>query len=357
MNPKKHFPAIALTVVLAALPAAPSAAWAAPSPGPAAAASLVDARPPGWSLVRFRAGTDPRSTVRAVAWATLISSNVEAAIVRFNLSDYKFAEKRADATKERNADFARRVLATHTPEFAPEVHAAAQYALDKGLVALESFARTGYAAAKERDRQAREATGEQAAALVQDDRDFVALLRDGDPGEQVRTAAGFALRPAATDADVVEFYAHDWVNGAALDMMAFRIRCTDEDMRWRAAATRLVIDARAAEQAARDTAGEAAEQARAAAARAWAGAGAQAGPARVAWAQAPQVAETQAESWHRIAGVAAGATSPNWQAVAGSAGTSEQDWAAERANAAEQAAYWQDLYDQALAGERANRPS
>jgi hypothetical protein len=318
-------------------------------PTPAAASTVTAA---DRAYVRLLARVDPRSTVKATAWAALISSNVDAAVTRFFASDYDYAVRRAAAAKVRNADFARRVLETHTAEFAPEVHAAAEAAYYGNATDQEYFARTGYDAAKERDRQAREAGGAQAAALAQADRDFVALLRDHDPGEQVRAAAAFALRPAATDADLVDFFAHDWVGGAALDLEAFRIRCADADVRRRAQAARLVADARAAEQAARDTAGEAADQARAAAARAWATVGEQTGPARVAWAQAQQHAEAQAANWQQVAQAAGSATGINWQAVAGTAGATAETWAAERQNAADQAAYWEGLYAEALAGER-----
>ncbi|MCA2217951.1 hypothetical protein [Jidongwangia harbinensis] len=319
-----------------------------PTPATASTASAADR-----AYVRLLARADPRSTVKATAWAALISSNVDAAIARFFASDFDYAVRRAAQAKVRNADFARRVLETHTAEFAPEVHAAAEAAYYGTAAQQEYFARTGYAEAKERDRQAREAAGAQAAALAQADRDFVALLRDHDPGEQVRAAATFASRPAATDADLVDFFAHDWVNASALDLEAFRINCADADVRRRAQAVRLVADARAAEQAARDTAGEAAEQARAAAARAWATAGAHTGPARVAWARAEQHAEAQAANWRQVAQAAGSATGINWEAIAGAAGTTAETWAAERQNAAEQAAYWENLYAEALAGELA----
>jgi hypothetical protein len=349
MNAKTRMLATVTAAALSGILIAPGTVWAMPA-GPAPLAA-VDERSGDWIWVRYLAGSDSRSTVKAAAWKALTSSNVDGAIARFIVSDFPYAKKRAADAKVRNADFARRVLATHTAEFAPEVHAAAQYALDHADADREYFARTGYAAAKERDRLAREASGEQAAALAQADRDFVTLLRDHDPGEQVRAAAAFALRPAATDADLVEFFAHDWVNAAALDLEAFRIRCVDADMLWRATSADLLARARTAEQAARDAAGEAAEQLRAVAARAWAEAGAQTGPARVAWAQARQVAEEQAANWQQVAQVAGGATGLTWQAIAGTAGLTADGWAAERQNAAEQAAYWQALYAEALAGE------
>jgi hypothetical protein len=320
---------------------------------PAPAAAAVGQHSANWSRTRAVTLVDPRSSVRAAAWGALVSNDVEAAVARFVATGFDFAKRRAAQSDARNTDFARRVLATHTAEFAPEVHAAARFALDSRHAAdRETFARTGYAAAKARDRQAREATGAQAAALEQFDRDFVALLRDNDPGEQVRAAATYALRPAATDADLVEFFAHDWTNAAALDRDAFRIEVTDEDMRWRAGVARLVTAAQTAEAAALATAGEAAEQARAAAVRAWGDVAAQTGPPRVVWAQAQQVAEEQAANWHRVAAAAGAATGLNWNVVLGTAGVTAESWAAERDQAAEQAAYWSGLLAEALAGEQ-----
>jgi hypothetical protein len=232
------------------------------------------------------------------------------------------------------------------------VHAAAQFALSATAASVrEAFARTGYEAAKARDRAAREATGAQAAALEQFDRDFVARLRDDDPGEQVRASAAFALRPAATDADVVEFFAYDWSNAAELDLSAFRMRVSDEDMRWRAGIVSLLDTAQAADQAAVGLAGEAAEQARTAAARAWADVATQTGTPRVLWADAEQTARAQAANWQGVVAAASGATGVNWQVILGSAGTTAENWAAARDQATEQAAYWSGLYADALAGE------
>ncbi|WP_250034099.1 hypothetical protein [Paractinoplanes maris] len=322
------------------------------STGLATPAAAVDQHSANWSMTRTVTLFYPRSSVRAAAWGALVSTNVEAAVARFITSGFDYAKKRAALNDARNTDFCLRVLATHTAEFAPEVHAAAQWALDNGVAEREAFARTGYAAAKARDRQAREATGEQAAALEPFDREFVVLLRDNDPGPQVRAAATYALRPAATDADLVEFFAYDWANAAGLDLEAFRLRVTDEDMRWRAGVARLVTAARTAEAQARELSGEAAEQARAAAAREWGAVAAQTGSPRVVWADAQRVAEEQAAAWHRVAAAAGGAGGLNWNVILGSAGTTAESWGAEREQAAAQAAYWSDLLADALAGEQ-----
>lgn len=346
MKPRTRIPIMALVTALCA-----TIVVSVPVP----ATAVV--RTADWYRTKAVADYDPRSSVVAAAYGALVSTNVDAAVARFIARDYDFAKRRAALNEARSSDFCRRVLATHTVEFAPEVHAAAQYALDSPFPAdREAFARTGYAQAKTRDRQAREATGEQAAALAQFDRDFVALLRDSDPGEQVRASAAYALRPAATDGDLVEFFAHDWANAAALDLTAFRIRVTDEDMRWRAGVAALLTAAQAAEKTALETAGEAGEQARAAAARAWAKVTTQTGTPRVVWADAQQVAERQAANWHRVVQAAGSTTGVNWQVITGSAGVTADSWAFEREQAADQAAYWIDLYAQALAGETRMTP-
>jgi hypothetical protein len=318
---------------------------------PPAAATAADQHSADWLRARAVASYDPRSSVKAAAWGALVSNDVDAALVRFFATDYPYAMSRAALNDARNTDFCKRVLATHTAEFAPEVHAAAQFALTRNASDREAFARTGYAAAKARDRAAREATGAEVAALEQFDRDFVARLRDNDPGEQVRASATFALRPAATDADIVEFFAYDWANAAELDISAFRIRTGDEDSRWRAGIASLVSSAQAAEEAALGLAGEAAVQARAAAERAWADVATRTGTPRVLWADAEQVALAQAANWQGVVAAAGGATGLNWQVILGSAGTTAENWAAAREEAAEQAAYWSGLYSDALAGE------
>jgi hypothetical protein len=338
MNTRTRIPIVVMVIALGATLVAPRAV----------AAGQYSAN---WSRTRAVASYDPRSSVRAAAWGALVSTDVDAAVARFIDSGYPYATARAALTDARNTDFAQRVLATHTAEFAPEVHAAAQYALSRNATAREAFARTGYEAAKARDRAAREATGAQAAALEQVDRDFVAALADNDPGEQVRASATYALRPTATDADLVEFFAYGWSNAAGLDLAAFRIRTSDEDMRWRAGVERLATVAREAEEAALGAADEAAGQSRAAAARAWAEVATQTGTPQVLWADAQRFAEAQAATWQRVVAAANGATGPNWDAIVGSAGTTAESWAAEREQAAEQATYWSGLFSDALAGE------
>ncbi|RZQ61560.1 hypothetical protein EWH70_23760 [Amycolatopsis suaedae] len=304
------------------------------------------------ALVRWLARKDPRSTVRTDAVVALVSPLGEPAVSEFLATGYDYAVRRAADAKVRNLDFAKRVLATHRPEFSPAVFEASRRAVQGTDADREAFVRTGYAAAQNSDRSAREAAGEHARAIAETDRAFVRALAVNDPGAQVRGAAVWATRPGAGDGDLVEFYVHGWVSGGRLDLDSHRARAADNDMAWRATARRLVAEATEAEQAAREAAGEAAEQARQAAARAWRTVADQTTPARTAWGEAERVALAQAENWRLVAAAAAGATSPNWQAIAGSAAGNESEWMAEQTTAAEQAAYWKALYEQALAGEK-----
>ncbi|GAA2714111.1 hypothetical protein Apa02nite_094470 [Actinoplanes palleronii] len=307
--------------------------------------------------MNYLAHYDPRSLVRTAAWNALTSSNVDATVARFLNSGLAYVVERSEQLAARNADFARRILATHTATYAPEVHAAAQNALNGGAAALAVFARTGYAEAMQRDRTTREEAGAQAAALVQADRDFVARLRDNDPGAQVRAAAGYALRAGATDADVVEFFAYDWTAAASLDMQTQQLQWANTDMMWRATATRLRDEAKAAEIAAEAAVGEARVQARTAAARAWHLVGEQVAPALTTWDVAEQTAAAQAANWQQIAQAAADEIdNPNWQAVADRAQATASQWATIRDNAVHPTTFWVDLYQVALTGEQKMQP-
>ncbi|GAA4530218.1 hypothetical protein [Amycolatopsis samaneae] len=317
----------------------------------ASAVTAVDLAAGMRTLVRRIAGKDPRAAVRADAWVAWADESGDAAIVDFLNGGLARAEERAREASELNADFARQVLAVYTKEFAPMVHAAAQYAVTGSDSDREYFARQGFADAEQRDRQAREADGSQARALAEADRRFVRDLKDNDPGPQVRSAAAWAVRPGASDEDLVEFFAYGWAHAAALDLTAHRLRDTDNEAGWQARARRLLTDAQEAERAALDAAGEARAAARAAAARAWGAVRTQTGPARTAWAEAGQVAERQAANWRAIAAAAAAATGPNWRAIAAVADGTGTEWTAERAWAAEQARLWDDLLAQALDGE------
>ncbi|SDT81217.1 hypothetical protein [Actinoplanes derwentensis] len=349
----------ALVTVPGLLTMGPTPVWAAPS-SVVMAAAAVDPAAADLIYVTHLALYDTRALVRVAARnaITVEARLVKAAVARFLKSELPFAVSYSRELNAANADFAERILATHTPEFAPEVHAAAQFALSRGAAALDAFAKTGYEQAKLRDRAAREAVGEQAAALRAEDRAFVARLRDTDPGMNVRAAAGLAVGADGSDADVVEFFAYDWAAAAAVDLEILKVRCADADMVGRANLTQLETNARNAEKAALAAADEAKAQKLAVAARAWELVGGQAEPMAGTWDEAERVATEQAAHWRQIAvdAAAAATDNPNWAAVAGSAQTTAQQWLIERDNAAGRAAFWADRYEEALAGELRMQP-
>lgn len=304
-------------------------------------------------LVQYLAHRDPRSTVRIGAWQALLSSAPDQAVAQFLASGYDYAVKLAAESKARNADFAKRVLDTYPAEFAPEVHAAAQFAVNSRNDAdRERFAHGGFAAAQQRDSHVRDTQGQQAKALVEADRQYVRNLAANDPGTQVRVSASYAVRVGATDSDLVDFFATDWAFGARLDLESYRLQGADNDTRWRADIARLLVDAQAAEKAAREASGDLAEKARATAVLAWQTVGEHTGPARSAWADARDGAARQAANWAAIAEAASAATGPNWSAVVAPALSNKSDWAAEQDFATQQSQYWNSLLRQAIDGEQ-----
>jgi hypothetical protein len=106
MNARLRIPLTAVITLCLALLASP----------PATAAGQHSAN---WTMTRSVASYDPRSSVRAAALGALASNDVEAAVTRFIVSGYPYALSRATSNDARNIDFCRRVLATHTVEFAP----------------------------------------------------------------------------------------------------------------------------------------------------------------------------------------------------------------------------------------------
>lgn len=303
--------------------------------------------------VQYLALNDPRSVVRIAAWQALLSSAPEAAVRQFKDSGYDYAVTLSAQKKARDADFAKRVLATYPAEFSPEVHAAAQDAVNSRDDAdRERFANGGFEAAKQRDSAAREVKGEQAKALAEGDRKFVRDLAVNDPGEQVRVSASYAVRVGSTDSDVVDFFANGWAFGAKLDLDTHRLRSADDEIRWRATLSGLLSDAAAAEQAARDASGDLAEKARAAAVRAWQAVGEQTTPARSYWGEAQLLADRQAANWASVLAAANAASGPNWAAIVGPAQASQAVWTEEGKVAAQQAEYWTALLQQALDGEQ-----
>jgi hypothetical protein len=305
------------------------------------------------AFVQYLAMWDPRSFVRIAAWQALLSSAPDAAVEQFVTSGFDFAVQLSAEGNARNMDFAKRVLATYTAEVAPEVYSAAQFAVNsRDDLDREAFAHGGFAAAQLRDSSARQSSGDQAAALVEADRAFVRQLAKADPGEQVRVSASYAVRVGATASDLVDFFASDWAFGAKLDLDAYRMRLAGNDARWRASLNRLIVDARAAEQAARDASAELAEQAKATAVRAWQAVGEQTTPARSSWSDAADLADRQAANWAAVAAAARAATGPNWAAIIDPAVSNQSAWSAERSFAQQQSQYWNSLLQQALDGEQ-----
>lgn len=91
------------------------------------------------------------------------------------------------------------------------------------------------------------------------------------PGEQVRTAARWALRPGSTDADadVAEFFGYGWANAALLDLEAYRLSTADAEVRRHHLLSGLVDRAAAVERTVASAADKA--KARADAVLAWQG--------------------------------------------------------------------------------------
>jgi hypothetical protein len=300
-------------------------------------------------LVTWIARKDPREIVRITAKTALyLSSDRDRAIAQFLSAGYQSAIKRATATRARNLDFAKRILATTSRLAAPEVYAAAEAAVNGTDVEQAWFVRTGYTAAKERDRLAREADGAQKAALLETDRLFVVMLRDKDPGEQVKASAAWALRTGATDADIVDFFAHGWLNGASLDLEVHRTRLADADVAWDKAIDALIMTAEDAEAAAVATADEAK---RAQAALAWQVVKEKTDTARTTWSEAETAARAQAANWQEVAAAALAAKGPNWEPVIAPATANQAEWAEEITIATDRTDYWSGLYTKALAGE------
>jgi hypothetical protein len=321
-------------------------------------AATANAEEPS-DFLHYLATAHPYSTVRTAAWSVLISSSPDEALAEFDRTGFDYAVSLAEERRNRNLDFIRRVYETTTFEYSPEVHSEAKRLLGSGATDSERelFVRSGYEAAKSRDRSYRDEVGEQKRALIRRDWDFVRLLSTNDPGEQVRLSASYAVREGATDDDLVEFFAYGWATGSRLDLEVFRIRQSADNMKWRATITQLIADAEAAEKAAREASEEANEQAKAAAIRAWQQAGTETAPARSSWGEAQEFALRQAENWRAVLEAANATQGPNWTSIIDPARTAETSWLSERAMAAQQAAYWNALLQQALDGEQRVRDS
>ncbi|CAL9598226.1 hypothetical protein [Streptomyces sp. enrichment culture] len=316
-------------------------------PSPELAAAVEEAR----KRVTTMAKTHPAAEVRTSAWNALRSTRGDQAVLEWLAPGGGFdaAKQRARETRARNKAFCERVIATHTAEFSPHVRAAATRALKGGVAAQAAFAASGYAEAQRLDRAAREAGEQQRLDVAAADREFVRTLGLRDPGEQVRVAAQWALRPGAADDDVAEFFGYGWATGATLDLTAYRARVADAEAARHHTLTRLIAEATAAEAAVAGAADAA--RARADAERAWQAVSEHAGAARRAWQAEQAAAAAQAENWRNVAQLSRESAERLWQAISGTAADHETAWSGERAAADEAAAFWQSMYDRAQDGE------
>ncbi|MER7765032.1 hypothetical protein, partial [Streptomyces sp. NPDC097619] len=258
-------PAWAATGAPAAGAFSATASAAEPSTPSELTAAVEEAR----RRVTTMAKTHPAAEVRTSAWNALRSTRGDEALLEWLApgGGFDYAKQRARETRARNKAFCERVIATHPASFSPEVRAAATRALKGSVAEQAAFVKTGYAEAERRDRAAREAGQQQKLRVAAEDRAFVRSTADHDPGEQVRVAAQWALRPGAADPDVAEFFGYGWATGASLDLEAYRTRVADAEAARHHVLTRLVREAAAAEAAVAEAADAA--RARAEAERAW----------------------------------------------------------------------------------------
>ncbi|GAA2508125.1 hypothetical protein [Streptomyces gobitricini] len=314
---------------------------------PELAAAVEEAR----KRVTSMAKTHPAAEVRTSAWNALRSSRGDQALLEWLAPGGGFdaAKQRARDTRARNKAFCQRVIATHTAEFSPHVRAAATRALKGSVTEQAAFVASGYAEAQRRDRAAREAGEQQRLDVAGADREFVRVLGAQDPGEQVRVAAQWALRPGATDDDVAEFFGYGWATGATLDLTAHRTRVADAEAVRHHTLTHLIAEATAAEAAVAGAADAA--RARAEAERAWQAVSEHAGAAQRAWQAEQAAAAAQAENWRTVAQLSRESAERLWQAISGTAGAHEAAWSGERASADEAAAFWKSMFDRAQDGE------
>lgn len=321
--------------VVAADPADPASAVAA------AAADEMRAR-----VLRLAKSGLP-AEIRTSAWNALRSTRGDAAIVEWLApgGGYDAAKQRLRDARSRNRAFCERVVATHPVGFSPEVRAAAERALKGTDADRAAFVKTGYAEAQQRDRTMREADAQHRLEVAEQDRSFVRGLAEGDPGEQVRVAAQWALRPGSTDADIEEFFGYGWATGAALDVEAYRLRVADAEVRRHHVLSLLIAQAVAAEEALKSSADAA--KARAEAERAWQAVAEHAAGAQKSWLAEQEAAMVQAGNWQNIARLAKESADDLWQKIAAPAEARKDDWAEEQTEAGLTAAFWKDMADRA----------
>ncbi|WP_241777650.1 hypothetical protein [Streptomyces sp. CT34] len=331
----------------APVPAVVPADRPADQAGSAKAAAAEEARDYVHRLAMSRLPAE----IRTSAWNALRNSRGDEAIAEWLApgGGYDYAKQRLRDTRVRNRAFCERVVQTHTAEFSPAARAAAARALKGTDADRAAFVRTGYAEAQQRDRATREADGRQKLEVAAGDREFVRSVAESDPGEQVRVAAQWALRPGASDADIAEFFGYGWVTGASLDLEGYRLRTADAERVRHNTLSRLIKEAEAAEAAVHGAVDAA--KARAEAERAWQAVAEHAGAAQKAWLAEQAAAKAQADNWKHVAALAKEAADGIWQGIADPAEATGDSWAEEQAQAAETARFWRDMYDRAQAAE------
>ncbi|MBH1933073.1 hypothetical protein I5Q34_01995 [Streptomyces sp. AV19] len=344
----------ALTVCLLA-----GGSFAGAAPAGAAAAAGQQAEPSAPALISAAAAEDARNRVRKMAmsslpdeirssaWLALRSSRGDAAIAEWLApgGGFQKALQRMRTTQNLNRAFCERVLLTHPASFSPEVHAAAERAVAGTPVDQAAFVRSGYDAALKRDRAAREADEKREAEVAARDRDFVRNIAENDPGEQVRVAARWALRPGAGDADVAEFFGYGWTTGATLDLEGYRMRIADAEVARHHTLSLLLEKATAAEEALKSAADKA--KARAEAERAWGEVADHADAARKAWLAERDTAVAQAENWRNVAKASKDSADRLWKNIGDAAAANQDSWTGEQTEAAGTAGFWKDMFDRA----------
>ncbi|MFH9133963.1 hypothetical protein [Streptomyces sp. NPDC017524] len=325
---------------------APGAAHATVAADEAPALSALAAAAARGEVERIAKSGLP-AELRTSAWNALRSSLGDAAIEDWLApgGGYDLAKQRLRDTRTRNRLFCERVASTHTPEFSPQVNAAARNALRGTDPDRAAFVSTGYERAQQRDREVRAADTEHQQEVAAKERDFVRALAATDPGGEVRVTAQWAVRPGSTDADVAEFFGYGWATGATLDLEGHRLRIADGETRRHHALALLLRKAVAAEEALKNAADAA--KARAEAQAAWRSVGDQAGAAHRSWLDEQADSAAQAEHWAAVAAAAAAEADGIWKNIAGPAGVNQRSWAQEGVAAAGAAAYWQDMLERA----------
>ncbi|WP_406336794.1 hypothetical protein OG814_34790 [Streptomyces zaomyceticus] len=330
---------------------APEAVSGSPAAAPADSAADIAAEAAAEARARVErlAKSALPAEIRTSAWNALRSTRGDAAVAEWLApgGGYDAAKQRIRDARSRNRAFCERVVRTHPVSFSPEVRAAAERALKGSDADRAAFVKTGYAAAELRDRSVREADAQHRLEVASKDRAFVLALATDAPGEHVRTAAQWALRPGSADADVTEFFGYGWANAAMLDMEAYRLSTADAEVRRHHVLSGLVDRAAAVERTVETAADK--EKARADAVLAWQAVAEHADAARLAWLAQQESARVQAENWRGVTALAEGSGGELWKHIVAPARARAAEWEQERAQAGETALFWRGMADRARA--------